>query len=69
MRSSFHDHMVMVKVPILRFTALYDTEKSNRNRHAKDDARVGSQRWLGLLNGLHTTFRFECVYKAASQCR
>ena len=54
LRSSFHDHVVMVKVPVLRFTMLHDTRRSSRNRSA--DAGVESERWLELLNGIYTTF-------------
>ena len=44
LRSTFHDHLVMIKVPVLRFTIPMDGE-----RHK-------SAQWLELLNGVYTTF-------------
>lgn len=44
LRSTFHDHLVMIKVPVLRFTIPMD-----RERHK-------SAQWLEMLNGVYTTF-------------
>jgi hypothetical protein len=44
LRSVFHDHMVMVKVPVLRFTIPMD-----RERHK-------SAQWLDMLGAVYTTF-------------
>lgn len=45
LRAAFHDHFVMVKLPVLRFTAPIDTGKN-----------AGGQRWQTLLNGVYCTF-------------
>ncbi|OYZ71670.1 MAG: DUF2726 domain-containing protein, partial [Polaromonas sp. 24-62-144] len=44
LRSAFHDHLVMVKVPVLRFTIPMAGERNN------------SAQWLELLSGVYTTF-------------
>jgi hypothetical protein len=44
LRKTFHDHLVMVKVPVLRFTIPMD-----RERHK-------SAQWLDMLNAVYTTF-------------
>lgn len=44
LRSAFHDHLVMVKVPVLRFTIPMAGERTN------------SAQWLELLSGVYTTF-------------
>jgi hypothetical protein len=44
LRNVFHDHMVMVKVPVLRFTIPVD-----RERHK-------SAQWLEMLDAVYTTF-------------
>ena len=44
LRSTFHDHVVMIKTPVLRFTIPMEGE-----RHR-------SREWLELLNGVYTTF-------------
>jgi hypothetical protein len=44
LRSAFHDHLVMIKTPVLRFTIPMEGE-----RHK-------SREWLELLNGVYTTF-------------
>ena len=46
LRATFHDHIVMVKIPVQRFTTPLDTEKG----------RVHGERWLELLSGVYTTF-------------
>lgn len=44
LRSTFHDHIVMVKTPVLRFTIPVEGERHN------------SREWLELLKGVYTTF-------------
>jgi hypothetical protein len=44
LRSAFHDHLVMIKTPVLRFTIPMEGE-----RHK-------SREWLDMLNGVYTTF-------------
>ena len=58
LRSIFHDHAVVVKIPILRFTKLHETRNLNPKRSAKNRAveRVRSDQWVEMLDGLHTTF-------------
>ena len=45
LRATFHDHLVMIKVPVLRFTVPADAEQ-NESR----------QRWQTLLNGVYCTY-------------
>ncbi|MFZ3140792.1 DUF2726 domain-containing protein [Polaromonas sp.] len=58
LRSIFHEHAVMVKIPILRFTRLHETQNLNSKHSVKirADARLKSEQWLEMLDGLHTTF-------------
>ena len=56
LRSCFPDHIVMVKVPILRFTLLHDTYNASISANALADSHVKSERWLELLDGIYTTF-------------
>ncbi|WP_309681168.1 DUF2726 domain-containing protein [Polaromonas sp.] len=44
LRHTFHDHVVMVKIPVSRFTLPRNTEKQN------------SLQWLELLSSIYTTF-------------
>ena len=44
LRRTFHDHLVMIKVPVLRFTIPMDGERHKRAQ------------WLEMLNGVYTTF-------------
>ena len=44
LRGAFHDHLVMIKTPVLRFTIPMEGE-----RHK-------SREWLEMLNGVYTTF-------------
>lgn len=44
LRATFHDHLVMIKVPVLRFTIPTDREKHK------------SAQWLEMLNSVYTTF-------------
>ena len=44
LRSTFHDHVVMIKTPVLRFTIPMEGERHN------------SREWLELLKGVYTTF-------------
>lgn len=45
LKATFHDHIVMVKVPVLRFTV--PTHKGQDNE---------AQRWQALLNGVYCTY-------------
>lgn len=45
LRSTFHDHQVMVKLPVLRFTMPVSKEKNG-----------GGARWQELLGGVYCTF-------------
>ncbi|CDS49447.1 hypothetical protein [Polaromonas sp. CG9_12] len=58
LKSIFHDHAVMVKVPILRFTQLREPPmlKSARNSDAHNQRRLNSDEWLEMLGGLYSTF-------------
>ena len=58
LRSAFHDHAVMVKIPILRFTQLLEppVSKSARNAATQTDRRLKSDQWLEMLGGLYATF-------------
>lgn len=50
LRSTFHDHAVMVKLPVLRFTIPLEKEK-DKEKNKEKNARL-----LELLNGVYTTF-------------
>lgn len=50
LRSTFHDHAVMVKLPVLRFTIPLEKEKEK----GKDKEKT--ERLLEMLNGVYTTF-------------
>ena len=58
LRSIFHDHAVMVKIPILRFTQLREPKVSSlqATAGAADNGRLNSEQWLEMLGGLYTTF-------------
>jgi len=58
LRSVFHDHAVMVKVPILRFTQLREppVPKSSSNGASQNEKRFNSDQWLEMLGGLYATF-------------
>ena len=45
LRTTFHDHLVMIKLPVLRFTVPVDKDKNG-----------GGARWQELLNGVYCTF-------------
>ena len=45
LRRTFDDHLVMVKLPVLRFTTPVNREKNS-----------GGQQWQKLLNGVYCTF-------------
>ena len=45
LRATFHDHLVMVKVPVLRFTAPTSKDKNG-----------GGARWQDMLAGVYCTF-------------
>ncbi|MFC5520202.1 hypothetical protein [Polaromonas jejuensis] len=46
LRDTFYDHIVMVKIPVQRFTLPIERERGPDS----------SERWLDLLNGVYTTF-------------
>ena len=50
MRSTFHDHAVMLKLPVLRFTIPVEKDKDKEKNKEKNE------RLLELLNGVYTTF-------------
>ncbi|MDB5744947.1 MAG: hypothetical protein JWR68_3262 [Polaromonas sp.] len=54
--ASFHDHVVLVKVPVLRYTRLHDIEKFSVNAKAMAQAHAENERLQDLLAGLYTTF-------------
>ncbi len=56
LRRCFPDHVVMVKVPILRFTMLDDTSNASISANTVADSPVKSEHWLELLDGIYTTF-------------
>lgn len=70
LRSCFPDHAVLVKVPVLRFTRLYDVSspKTNLNINSKADARIESERWLELLNDIYTTFTISTLQGKVVGC-
>ena len=45
LRATFHDHLVMIKLPVLRFTVPVDKDKNG-----------GGARWQELLGGVYCTF-------------
>ena len=45
MRATFHDHLIMVKLPVLRFTVPVSKDKNG-----------GGARWQELLGGVYCTF-------------
>lgn len=56
LREIFHDHMVMVKTPVLRFTILVNKERGNASAKVKAKTKADNERWLERLNGVYTTF-------------
>jgi hypothetical protein len=52
LRHTFHDHVVLVKVPVQRFTTPLDRENGKRG----SGSRTQSKRLLEQLNGIYTTF-------------
>lgn len=54
LKSVFHDHAVMVKVPIVRFTQLRETPMTKSA--SQNGKRLNSEQWLEMLGGLYTTF-------------
>jgi hypothetical protein len=45
LRATFHDHLLMIKLPVLRFTVPVDKSKNG-----------GGARWQAMLNGVYCTF-------------
>ena len=60
LKSIFHDHMVIVKIPVLRFTRLQDPPASNAASGSSSTADLNGQlvhrQWLTRLEGVYTTF-------------
>lgn len=58
LRIIFHDHAVMVKIPILRFTQLVEPALSKTGNKAptQGDGSLKSDQWLEMIDGLYTTF-------------
>lgn len=56
LKNIFHDHVVMVKVPVLRYTKLHDTEKFNVSAKAEAAVEAENERLQELLINLYTTF-------------
>ena len=63
LRKTFPDHVVMVKVPILRFTMLIDEHDSSsegdsklRSDHVAAHASVRNEKWIELLNTVYSSF-------------
>lgn len=54
LRETFHDHQVLVKIPVLRFTAL--TEKDKEKEKTKASVRLENESLLDRLSGVYTTF-------------
>jgi hypothetical protein len=52
LRHTFQDHVVLVKVPVQRFTTPLDRENGKRGGKSK----AQSEQLLELLNGIYTTF-------------
>ena len=60
----FHDHAVMVKIPVLRFTQLREPQSLSPGNNEKSgkDGQLTSDQWLEMLGGLSTTFTI-CTMK------
>lgn len=60
LRSMFHDHVVLVKIPVLRFTRLHGSATPNAEPSLRGKAESGTplvhKRWLERLEGVYTTF-------------
>lgn len=60
LKSIFHDHVVIVKIPVLRFTRLHDSTHANAasspHGKAQTGGPLGHRRWLEQLEGVYTTF-------------
>ena len=58
LKDGFHDHAVMLKVPILRFTQLHEASmsKSASNAATQNDWWLKGEQWLEMLGGLYATF-------------
>lgn len=56
LRETFHDHQVMLKTPVLRFTTLVEKEKPNASAKEKAHVQAQNERWLERLSGVYTTF-------------
>ena len=58
LRDVFHDHAVMVKIPILRFTQLVELPMSRLESSAatQNDRQLKTDQWMDMLGGLYATF-------------
>lgn len=58
LRSVFHDHAVLVKIPILRFTQLLEpsTLELANTADVQNGRKPKSDQWLEMLGGLYATF-------------
>ena len=60
LKSIFHDHMVIVKIPVLRYTKFQDAPllKTASGPDSKEHraAQLVHGQWLGWLSGVYTTF-------------
>ncbi|MDQ3060996.1 MAG: DUF2726 domain-containing protein [Pseudomonadota bacterium] len=56
LREVFHDHRVLVKIPVLRFTSLIEKDKPHASTKEKAEAKAENERWLERLSGIYTTF-------------
>ena len=60
LKSIFHDHVVIVKIPVLRFTRLQHPPASNAASGSSSTADLNEQlvhrQWLTRLEGVYTTF-------------
>lgn len=68
LRETFHDHQVLVKTPVLRFTALIEKEKAGASTRQKNSAKVENERLLECLNGVYTTFTVSTAEGKAVGC-
>jgi len=53
---TFHDHHVLLKIPVLRFTALTDKEKEKEKGKATANVKLENECLLERLSNVYTTF-------------
>ena len=58
LKSIFHDHVVVVKVPVLRFTQLRETPLSTFTGRTGilDNVNIQTKEWVDMLGKLYSTF-------------